>query len=94
MKVYPKILQCDERGQIVIAKKIRDELNIEEGTGFFAYIIENEGIFLKIIPSKDLKDNTNALNEIKKKAKKLGIDPKNIDISIKKYQRKENMKKV
>jgi len=94
MKVYPKILQCDERGQIVIAKKIRDELNIEEGTGFFAYIIENEGIFLKIIPSKDLKDNTNALNEIKKKAKKLGIDPKNIDESIKKYQRKENMKKV
>ncbi|MBN1376766.1 AbrB/MazE/SpoVT family DNA-binding domain-containing protein [Candidatus Woesearchaeota archaeon] len=94
MKVYPKILQCDERGQVVIPKKIRDELNIKEGTGFFGYIIENEGIFLKVIPYKELKDNSKALDEIKKKAKKLGINPENIDKSIKKYQRKEEMKKV
>ena len=37
MKKYPKVVQCDKRGQIVIPKDIRNELKIDEGTGFWMY---------------------------------------------------------
>ncbi len=49
MKKFPKIVQCDKRGQIVIPKDIRADLGLEEGTGFWMYSIEDEGILLKKI---------------------------------------------
>jgi AbrB family looped-hinge helix DNA binding protein len=48
MGKYPKVVQCDSRGQIVIPKTIRSELKIEEGAAFWMYQTE-EGIFLKRI---------------------------------------------
>ncbi len=50
----PKVVQCDKRGQIVIPKSIRDELNIEEGAAFWMYKTK-EGIILEKIeaPSKN-----------------------------------------
>jgi AbrB family looped-hinge helix DNA binding protein len=54
MGKYPKVVQCDSRGQIVIPKPIRSELKIEEGAAFFMYQTE-DGIFLKRIemPSEE-----------------------------------------
>ncbi|MFW6449664.1 MAG: AbrB/MazE/SpoVT family DNA-binding domain-containing protein, partial [Nanoarchaeota archaeon] len=31
MKKYPKVVQCDSRGQIVIPKNVRQKLDIGEG---------------------------------------------------------------
>ena len=45
---YPKIVQCDSRGQIVIPKGIRKELGIEEGAAFWVYMT-GDGIILKKI---------------------------------------------
>ena len=47
-KTYTKIVQCDSRGQIVIPKTIRTELNIKQGAAFWIYKTE-EGIVLKKI---------------------------------------------
>ena len=52
-----KIVQCDKRGQIVIPKKIRLELGIEEGAGFWIYKKEDE-IILKKIEGPSIKVKT------------------------------------
>jgi AbrB family looped-hinge helix DNA binding protein len=60
-KKYAKIVQSDSRGQIVIPKSIRKELELEEGSAFWVYKTE-DGIYLKKVeaPSEA---------EIKKKIK-------------------------
>lgn len=37
-----KIVQCDRRGQVVIPKKIRSALKIEEGAAFWIYTKDGE----------------------------------------------------
>ena len=87
MKKYPKIVQCDNRGQIVIPKDIRRELNIDEGTGFYMYSITDEGILLKKIESKELGEHKKILDELTEKADKLKLDKKNVTKSLKKYKK-------
>ena len=87
MKKYAKLVQSDARGQIVIPKEVRQELNIDEGTGFYLYIIENEGILLKTIPLKELSDNNHIVKEIELNADKIKINKTNVDKSIDNYKR-------
>ncbi|MFT4310038.1 MAG: AbrB/MazE/SpoVT family DNA-binding domain-containing protein, partial [Candidatus Woesearchaeota archaeon] len=54
MKKYPKIVQCDKRGQIVIPKEIRQDLGIDEGCGFWVFSITDEGILLKKMDAPQL----------------------------------------
>ena len=87
MKKYPKLVQCDSRGQIVIPKDIRRDLRIDEGTGFWMYSVTDEGILLKKVDIKPLEDNTKILDEIKAKSSKLKIKRENIEKSVKKYKK-------
>jgi len=87
MKRYPKIVQCDSRGQIVIPKDIRHDLRIDEGTGFWMYSITNEGILLKKIDTLPLDENKQILTEIEEKSDKLKIKKSNVSDSIKKYKK-------
>ena len=66
MSKYPKVVQCDKRGQIVIPKSIRSDLNIEEGAAFWMYKTE-DGIFLKRIKSPSAKSITEVVKEVKEK---------------------------
>lgn len=88
MKRYAKIIQSDKRGQIVIPKDVRCELNLDEGSGFYLYVIENEGILLKTIPSKDLSENKHLIEEIEINADKINVKKQNIDKSLENYKRK------
>jgi len=87
MKKYPKIVQVDSRGQIVIPKDIRNELGIDEGTGFYMYTVTDEGILLKKIPVKELAEHQKILDELNDKAEKIGLDPKNLEKSKKNYKK-------
>ncbi|MBN1503022.1 AbrB/MazE/SpoVT family DNA-binding domain-containing protein [Candidatus Woesearchaeota archaeon] len=87
MKKYPKIVQADKRGQIVIPKDIRDELDIDETTGFWVYSVSDEGILLKKIKPDELSPDDPLLKELKEKSSKLKVDPKNIDKTIKEYKK-------
>jgi len=87
MNRYAKIVQTDVRGQIVIPKEVRQELSIVEGTGFYVYLIENEGILLKMIPSKELGDQTHIISEIEVNAEKIDVKKSNVDKSIQKYKK-------
>jgi AbrB family looped-hinge helix DNA binding protein len=84
MKRYPKLLQADSRGQIVIPKEVRQALGIDESTGFFAYLIDGEGIFLKKIEGKELSEH-HELKEIKEKAEQIGVHKKNVETAEKAY---------
>jgi len=88
MKKYAKIIQCDKRGQIVIPKDVRHELNIDEGSGFYLYVVENEGILLKTIPAKELSDQSHIVKEIEVNADKIDVKKTNIDKSVENYKRK------
>lgn len=54
MKKSVKIVQSDKRGQIVIPKSIRKNLNLEEGAAFWVYEVE-DGIYLKKVETPSLK---------------------------------------
>jgi AbrB family looped-hinge helix DNA binding protein len=87
MKRYPKIVQCDSRGQIVIPKDIRRDLHVDEGTGFWMYSITDEGILLKKINDLPLDQNQTILDEIDEKADKLKIKKSNLKKSVDKYKK-------
>lgn len=87
MKKSPKLLQCDKRGQIVIPKEVRTLLNIEEGTGFWLYAIQNGGLFLKKVDKPSL-DNHPELEELGTKADKLGFDKKDIESAVDQYKKR------
>ena len=87
MKRYPKIVQCDSRGQIVIPKDIRSDLKIDEGTGFWMYSITEEGILLKKIDVLPLDENQDMLNDINEKATKLKIKKSNVSKSVDNYKK-------
>jgi AbrB family looped-hinge helix DNA binding protein len=53
-KEFVKIVQSDKRGQIVIPKKIRLELGIEDGAAFWIYKVDDE-IRLKKIEGPKIK---------------------------------------
>ena len=88
MKKYPKTIQCDDRGQLVIPKDIRAELGIKEGTGFWVHSIVNEGILLKKVFAPSL-DEEEIINEIERKSDKLGIKKEHLTKTLKIYQQKK-----
>jgi len=88
MKKYPKIVQCDARGQIVIPKDIRQELEIEEGSAFWMYSITEEGILLKIVPKDELSEHSVIVGKIKEKSDKIGVSSKNVDKSVSEYKKR------
>ncbi len=92
MKKYPKVVQCDSRGQIVIPKDIRQELDIDEGSAFWMYSITEEGILLKIIPKEDLSEHSVVVSKIKEKSDKIGVSTSNIDKSVSEYKRRQKGK--
>jgi len=88
MRRFAKIIQSDKRGQIVIPKDVRRDLNIDEGTGFYLYEIENEGILLKIIPSKDLTEQNHLVHEIEINADKINVKKENLSKSVETYKKR------
>ena len=88
MKKYPKTIQCDDRGQLVIPKDIRAELDIKEGTGFWVHSIVNEGILLKKVPAPSLGEEE-IITEIENKSGKLGIKKEHLKKTIKAYQQEK-----
>ena len=88
MKKYPKIIQCDDRGQLVIPKDIRSELGIKEGTGFWVHSIVNEGILLKKVLAPSL-DEEEIITEIDNKAAKLGIKKEHLKRTLETYQQEK-----
>ncbi len=87
MKKFPKIVQCDKRGQIIIPKDIRIELGINENSGFYIYSITDEGILLKKIPLVNFEEHKDILTEIENKSEIIDIKLKNIEKTKEEYKK-------
>jgi AbrB family looped-hinge helix DNA binding protein len=94
MKKFAKLVQSDRRGQIVIPKEVRQELGIQEGTGFFLYSIDNEGILLKIVPLKEFAEHEHIIKEIEVNKEKLDVKQKNVDNAKQAYKKNSNFEKI
>ncbi len=90
MKRFPKLVSADKRGQFVIPKEVRDALDIDETTGFYVYIIPDEGILLKRVNPPDL-ENDKTVDDLKQHAEQLGISPEALDRAIKDYKKEEGL---
>lgn len=88
MKKYPRLVSSDSKGQLVIPKEVRNELSIGEGTAFWAFLVENEGILLKRISGEELGYHDHMVLGIKQKSEKIGVDKTNLDRTIEKYRKK------
>ena len=88
LRRYPKIVQCDARGQIVIPKDIRQELDIDEGSGFWMFSISDEGILLKKVVEPIITEDDPVVSKVIEKAHKISVRKENITKSIKKYAKK------
>ena len=88
MKKYPKIVQCDKRGQIVIPKDVRQELGIDEGSAFWMYSITEEGILLKMVPEDTLEEHSVVIKKVKEKSDKIGISKEKIDKTVSAYKKR------
>ena len=90
MKKYPKIVQCDKRGQIVIPKDVRRDLKIDEGTGFWMYTVTDEGILLKKIDAPEMGKHKEIIEKISEKASKINVKKENIKKSVSNYRKKHS----
>jgi AbrB family looped-hinge helix DNA binding protein len=87
VKKYPKLVQCDRRGQVVIPKDIRRELKIEEGTGFWMYAVTDEGILLKKVEKPSLGEHSEIVKNLEEKAGRMRMKKGNIKKSVQKYKK-------
>ncbi|MBN2111462.1 AbrB/MazE/SpoVT family DNA-binding domain-containing protein [Candidatus Woesearchaeota archaeon] len=87
VKKYPKLVQCDKRGQIVIPKDIRRELKIDEGTGFWMYTVTDEGILLKKIDTPSFGAHSEIVRNIEEKSDKLKIKKSSVKKTLQKYKK-------
>ena len=87
MKKYPKLVQVDKRGQIVIPKDIRADLKIDEATGFWVYSIGEEGILLKKVETPEFSSHKRIVQELEEKAEKIGVKKSSIARAKKTYKK-------
>jgi len=82
----------DKRGQIVIPKDIREELGIDEGTAFWLFSVEDEGIILKKAEDGSIKEDDQLVQELKEKSGKVGIKKESVEKTVAKYKKKKSGK--
>ena len=87
MKRYAKLLQMDERGQLVIPKDVREELNMSAGAGFMLYVLDDEAIVLKPVPAKDFSEHASTVREIEANVVKLKISKDSVSKAQERYRR-------
>lgn len=66
---------------------MRQDLGVEEGTGFWMYSITDEGILLKKVDAPELSSHEKLLSEVREKSAKIKVSRKNVDESEKKYKK-------
>ena len=82
----PMITSMSTKGQIVLPKQIRTEMNLGAGTKFIV-VSENNTILLKPIKEPNLAEFDAMLDRVQKWAKEAGITEADIDEAIKTVRR-------
>ncbi len=81
--------QVYERGQIVIPKSFRDEMNIEAGNKLMAIEVDKNNILLKKMEAPKLEDWKKMLEPIQKKMQKMDLKEADSDKWVEDYRKKK-----
>lgn len=76
--IVADITALSTKGQIVLPKSIRNELNLEIGTKFIV-IVDGENILLKPIKAPDPSEFNYLMNKAQEWANSMGIKQKDVD---------------
>ncbi|MBI3622913.1 AbrB/MazE/SpoVT family DNA-binding domain-containing protein [Candidatus Pacearchaeota archaeon] len=82
-----EVTSISSRGQVVIPRKIRERLNLQEGEKFVV-IGEDDTIVFKKLGAPSFKGFDKLLNKTREHAKKHGLKESDIEESIKKSRQK------
>ena len=82
----PMITAMSTKGQIVLPKKIRTDLNLDAGTQFIVFS-DNDNILLKPIKEPKLAEFEAVLASFQKWAKEVGVTEADIDEAIKEVRK-------
>ncbi len=82
-----EVTSISSRGQVVIPKKIRERLNLQEGEKFVV-IGENDTIVFKKLGVPSFKGFDKLLNKTREFAKKKGLKESDVEESIKESRKK------
>lgn len=84
-----EVVQVYERGQIVIPKSFRDEMQLESGSRLMAIEVDKNNILLKKMEAPKLEDWKKMLRPIQKKMQKMGLKEEDADKWVEEYRKKK-----
>ena len=87
MDVAIDVISMSSKGQVVLPKKIRDEMTLESGTKF-AVFTDGKNIYLKPIKIPSLEEFNAMMDESQKWAEEVGLTEDDITDAIREVRRK------
>ena len=91
MSMIAEITSVSSKGQVVLPKAIRDEMNLDTGSKLVIFT-DGKNILLKPITMPDLSEFESLMKESKKWAEKVGMKQSDIDDAIKTVRKRNRTK--
>ena len=91
MSMIAEITSVSSKGQVVLPKAIRDEMNLDTGSKLVIFT-DGRNILLKPITMPDLSEFESLMKESKKWAEKVGMKQTDIDDAIKSVRKRKRTK--
>lgn len=91
MSMIAEITSVSSKGQVVLPKAIRDEMDLDTGSKLVIFT-DGKNILLKPITMPDLSEFESLMKESKKWAEKVGMKQSDIDDAIKTVRKRNRTK--
>ena len=91
MSMIAEITSVSSKGQVVLPKAIRDEMDLDTGSKLVIFT-DRKNILLKPITMPDLSEFESLMKESKKWAEKVGMKQSDIDDAIKTVRKRNRTK--
>ena len=91
MSMIAEITSVSSKGQVVLPKAIRDEMDLNTGSKLVIFT-DGKNILLKPITMPDLSEFESLMKESKKWAEKVGMKQSDIDDAIKTVRKRKKTK--
>lgn len=91
MSMIAEVTSVSSKGQVVLPKAIRDEMDLDTGSKLVIFT-DGRNILLKPITMPDLSEFESLMKESKKWAEKVGMKQTDIDDAIKSVRKRKRTK--
>lgn len=91
MSMIAEVTSVSSKGQVVLPKAIRDEMDLDTGSKLVVFT-DGKNILLKPISVPDLSEYESLMKESKKWAEKVGMKQSDIDDAVKSVRKRKRTK--